>query len=169
MLKNPPNRFRLMAAFKNTSAVMGGLLNVLALKIIFSEIHRMKNHKLRGFVIFGSKLKVVVKYLKKVVFNLNWKHFYTSDCALASLSLIALLQRPTLHINIYSLVWRSERQERGGPCRLLKLWWMGTQRVHMKGVIPWLVPYACRAGTTDFCSALVALVGPVQKYFFPYR
>jgi len=57
MLKNPPNRFRLMAAFKNTSAVMGGLLNVIALIIIFSEMHRMKKHKLRGFVIFGSKLK----------------------------------------------------------------------------------------------------------------
>ncbi len=46
-----------LEAFKNMSAVMGGLLNVLALKIIFSEIHRMKKHKLRGFVIFGSKLK----------------------------------------------------------------------------------------------------------------
>jgi hypothetical protein len=26
-----------------------------------------------------------------------------------------------------------------------------------------------RAGTRDFCAALVALVGPVQKYHFPRR
>jgi hypothetical protein len=33
-----------------------------------------------------------------------------------------------------------ERLERGGgPCWLLKLRWMGTQRVQMKGVLPWLV------------------------------
>ncbi len=42
---------------------------------------------------------------------------------------------------------------------------MGTQRVHIKGVLPWLVRWACRAGTRDFCSALaalVAVVGPVS-------
>jgi hypothetical protein len=52
----------------------------------------------------------------------------------------------------------------------------------MKGVLPWLVDWACRAGTRDFCSALAAQVGPVQniffltvhyftstKYFFPHR
>ncbi len=59
MLKNPPNRFRLMAVFKNMSAVMGGLLNVLALKIVFSEMHRTKKQKLRGFVIFKCKLKML--------------------------------------------------------------------------------------------------------------
>ncbi len=32
----------------------------------------------------------------------------------------------------------------------------------MKGVIPWLVRWGGRAGTRDFCSALAALVGPVQ-------
>jgi hypothetical protein len=36
----------------------------------------------------------------------------------------------------------------------------------MKGARPWLVCYACRAGTRDFCSALAALVGPVQNIFF---
>ncbi len=36
----------------------------------------------------------------------------------------------------------------------------------MKGVRPWLVSWACRAGTRDFCSTLAALVGPVQKIFF---
>ncbi len=37
----------------------------------------------------------------------------------------------------------------------------------MKGALPWLVRWACRAGTRDFCLALGALVGPEQKYFFP--
>jgi hypothetical protein len=35
----------------------------------------------------------------------------------------------------------------------------------MKGVLSWLVFWACRAGTSDFCSALAALVGPVKKHF----
>ncbi len=33
-------------------------------------------------------------------------------------------------------------------------------------VLPWLVRWACRAGTRDFCSALAALVGPVQNFYF---
>ncbi len=59
-----------------------------------------------------------------------------------------------------------ERLARGGPCWLLKLRWMGTHRVQMKGVLPWLVRWASRAETRDFCSALVALAGPVQSIFF---
>ncbi len=43
---------------------------------------------------------------------------------------------------------------------------MGTQRVQMKGVLSWLAPWACRAGTRDFCPALAAPVGPVQNIFF---
>jgi hypothetical protein len=43
---------------------------------------------------------------------------------------------------------------------------MGTQRVQMKGVLSWLVRLAFRAGTRDFCSALAALVGPVQNILF---
>jgi hypothetical protein len=31
----------------------------------------------------------------------------------------------------------------------------------MKGILPWLVRLAHRAGTRDFCLALAALVGPV--------
>ncbi len=42
---------------------------------------------------------------------------------------------------------------------------MGTQRVQMKGVLPWLVHWACRAGTRDSCSALGALIGPVEIFF----
>ncbi len=42
---------------------------------------------------------------------------------------------------------------------------METQRVQMKGVIPWLVRWACHAGTRDFCPAPAALVGPVQNIF----
>ncbi len=33
----------------------------------------------------------------------------------------------------------------------------------MKGVLPWLVRWTCRAGARDLCSALAALVGPVQN------
>jgi hypothetical protein len=42
---------------------------------------------------------------------------------------------------------------------------IGTQRGQMKGVLSWLVRWACRAGTRDFCSALAALVGRVKKNF----
>jgi hypothetical protein len=35
----------------------------------------------------------------------------------------------------------------------------------MKGVPLWLLCWACRAGTRNFCSALAALVGPVQNIF----
>jgi hypothetical protein len=45
---------------------------------------------------------------------------------------------------------------------------MGTHRVHVKVVHPWLVRRACRAGTKDFCPALAALVGPVQNFVFPH-
>jgi hypothetical protein len=45
---------------------------------------------------------------------------------------------------------------------------MGTQRVQMKEVLPWMVRCACRADTRDFCSGLAVLVGPVQNIFsFP--
>jgi hypothetical protein len=33
--------------------------------------------------------------------------------------------------------------ETGWPCRLLKLKQMGTQRVHMKGILPWFVRLYC--------------------------
>jgi hypothetical protein len=36
----------------------------------------------------------------------------------------------------------------------------------MNWVIPWLIRWACRAGTRDFGPALAALVGPVQNIFF---
>ncbi len=39
---------------------------------------------------------------------------------------------------------------------------MGTQRVQIKGILPWLVRWACRACIRDVCSALAALVGQVQ-------
>jgi hypothetical protein len=42
---------------------------------------------------------------------------------------------------------------------------MGAQRVQMKGVLPCLVRWTCLAGTRDFCSALAALIGPVQIFF----
>jgi hypothetical protein len=36
----------------------------------------------------------------------------------------------------------------------------------MTGVLSWLVRWACRAGTRDFCFALAALVGLVQKFVY---
>jgi hypothetical protein len=36
----------------------------------------------------------------------------------------------------------------------------------MKGDLPWLVPWAGRVGTRDFCSTLAALVGSVQNICF---
>jgi hypothetical protein len=39
----------------------------------------------------------------------------------------------------------------------------------MKRVLPWLVRWACRAGTRHFGPALAALVGSVQNIFFPHR
>jgi hypothetical protein len=45
---------------------------------------------------------------------------------------------------------------------------MGTKEVHMKGLLPWMVHWARRAGPLDFCPALAALFGPV-KLLFPHR
>jgi hypothetical protein len=45
---------------------------------------------------------------------------------------------------------------------------MGTQRVQMKGVLPWLVRWARRAGSRDFYPALAALVNLVKNIFFPH-
>jgi hypothetical protein len=36
----------------------------------------------------------------------------------------------------------------------------------MKGALSWLVHWACRVGTVNFCSASAALVGQVQNIFF---
>jgi hypothetical protein len=41
---------------------------------------------------------------------------------------------------------------------------MGTQREQMKGILPWLVRWACSACTRDF-FALAALDDPVQNDF----
>jgi hypothetical protein len=38
----------------------------------------------------------------------------------------------------------------------------------MKGAQSWLVRWACRAGTRDFCSALAASSKPSTRYFFPH-
>ncbi len=43
---------------------------------------------------------------------------------------------------------------------------MGTLGVHVKGVLPWLVRWARRAGTMDFFPALSSLVIPEQNIFY---
>jgi hypothetical protein len=82
---------------------------------------------------------------------------------------VHILQEPagTRSVLLYEVT--PQRLERGDHCWLFKLMWMETQRVQMKGVLPWLVCWACRDGTRDFSSALAALVGSVTKYFFLTR
>ncbi len=43
-----------------------------------------------------------------------------------------------------------------------------SKRVQIKGVLPWLACWACRAGTRDFCPAFAVLVAQ-YKIFFPNR
>ncbi len=93
-------------------------------------------------------------------------------------SLLCAYQKKVLHIplhpkpffwknwNIIIAVYVPENLEKGGPCWLLILRGMGTWRVQMKGVLPWVVRWACSAGTRNFCSALPALVSPAQNIFF---
>jgi hypothetical protein len=70
------------------------------------------------------------------------------------------LRRPRLMI--------AEGPERGGPLPTVETEVTGDWGVQMKGVPPWLVHLACRAGTRDFCSALAALVSR-DKLFFSSR
>ncbi len=90
--------------------------------------------------------------------------FSSSSCVQFVFSLCSV--RIPFVFSSCSISWPwSERLELGGPCWLLKLRWMGTQRGQMKGVHSWLVYWACRADTKDFCSALAALVGPSKIFF----
>ncbi len=43
---------------------------------------------------------------------------------------------------------------------------MGTRRIQLKGVLPWLVRWACRVGTQEFYSALADLVSSVENLCF---
>jgi hypothetical protein len=61
------------------------------------------------------------------------------------------------------LVFLSERDKRGWPLLTFETEANGVQ---MKGALPWLVRWACWAGTRDFCPALAALVGQVQTIIF---
>ncbi len=91
---------------------------------------------------------------------------------LAIILALKICSNIVLHMLYFMLCWKflivltRERLQSSGLCWLLKLRWMGTRRVQMKGVLTWLVRWACRAGPRDFCSALAALVGPVQNIFF---
>ncbi len=60
-----------------------------------------------------------------------------------------------------------ETREGWGPCWLLKMRWIGTQRVQMRwewSILGWFLP--CRASTIDFCLALAALFSPLQNLIF---
>ncbi len=60
-----------------------------------------------------------------------------------------------------------KRYEKGGPCWLLQLRQMGTQGVHTKEVLPWLVSWARCAGTRDVCTSLAALHCIKSKNYIP--
>jgi hypothetical protein len=70
---------------------------------------------------------------------------------------------------VESIIGGDQRDYREGGMALLtvetEVKW-GTQGVHLKGVLPWLVHWACHAITRDFCPALGALFSPVQNIFF---
>ncbi len=63
----------------------------------------------------------------------------------------------------FKFVTTRETREGCGPCWLLKLRWMGTQWVQMKGVLPRLVRWAW------FLFCLCCSSKPSTKYFFPHR
>ncbi len=58
---------------------------------------------------------------------------------------------------------------RGGPCWLLKLSWMGTQRAQMKGSLPWMVNLNLSCRYKRFLLCLGCCSRPHTKYFFPHR
>jgi hypothetical protein len=64
-------------------------------------------------------------------------------------------------------MFHSEGQEMDGLCWLLKLRWMGTQRVQMKGVPPWLVRWSCRGNTRDFLFCLCCSNRPSTSILIP--
>ncbi len=76
----------------------------------------------------------------------------------------------TCMIGFNTMIWHfpAKRPERGGPCWQLKLRWMGTQRVQMKGVLPWLVRWACRAGPRDLVSSVQNVFCLTVHFFNPF-
>ncbi len=64
-------------------------------------------------------------------------------------------------MSVYGTEWR----ERSYGLWLLELKAKGTQRVHMIGVLPWLIRWALHTGRRDFCPVVASLVGPVQNIF----
>ncbi len=58
------------------------------------------------------------------------------------------------------------RPREGWPLLIVETEVNGESKSTMKGVLPWLVRWAYRAGIRNFCSALPFLVGPVQNIFF---
>jgi hypothetical protein len=78
--------------------------------------------------------------------------------------------RYTIHIvpHIHKGSAHQETRE-GWPLVLLKLRHLGAHRVQMKGVLPWLVCWACRADTRDFLCLGCSSRPAVQNMFFPTR
>ncbi len=89
------------------------------------------------------------------------KDMFSTFSLFSFYSILKTLFRHKMHVKICA----RETRERC-PLLTVEIEVNGIQRVQMKGALPWLVSWACRAGTRDFCSTLAALVGPVQNIFF---
>jgi hypothetical protein len=81
----------------------------------------------------------------------------------------AARNKQTMLYYVMAFFINTRKGERIGHC-WLKMRWMGTHGVQIKGIRPWLVRWACRAGKRDFSSALAALVCPLHNIFlFPHQ
>ncbi len=66
------------------------------------------------------------------------------------ISLLRLVQR-------HSIIVVTRETTEGWPLLTVETEVMGTQEVQWKGILPWLVRWARRAVTRDFCPALVVV------------
>ncbi len=63
-------------------------------------------------------------------------------------------------------MWTREGRE-GWPLVTVETEVNGDPKSKYERVLPWLIHWACLAGTRDFSSSLAALIGPVQNISFP--
>ncbi len=121
------------------------------------------------FFCYSSVLVGLTQYvtvMAGIAIGKSWQTLFISLLARQKSHILGVFTTRTCCLQLLRS-WRCgpERLDRGGPCWLLKLRCMGTRRVQMKVVHPWLVRWSCPAGTRDFCPALAALVGQVQNIF----
>ncbi len=107
-------------------------------------------------------------YISPVVFSnySNKKGRYASDVKLFSYDLLPCPQAFS-EICLFVKINNSRRAAREGwPLLTLETEPNGDSKSTNERSPPWLVRWACRARTRDLCTALTALVGPVQNILF---